>query len=254
MIEPTRPHRLSDKQALAVIGSYFGLRLITVRVGLVFLPWLLTHSPWAVPLVRNTLLSIILAGAKVHRSPAMLAAIAAGSLFISTVAGLMLYWAGYRFGPELAVRGAKQGSVWAGIWNPKQVARAHRWLERRGFLAVAASRATGWLVTPIALVAGSSLMTFRKYIVAHTAGAIAWAAAGVWLGVRAGTVWPWLPERIESFSNWSWKAGLVLLALVIVLVAVSGKLPEQPARDAADPPGAEGEDPAGADDAPTAAD
>lgn len=222
-------HRLTDRQALAVIGGYFALRMITVRVGLFFLPSLLKHAPWSIPLLRNTLGAVITATAKVHRDPLLMVAVAAGSMFISMVAGLMLFWAGWRFGPLLAEKAAKQGSMWASVWNPKQVDRAHRFLERRGMIAVSLSRATNWIVTPVALVAGSGRMTFGKYVSAYGAGAVVWTAAALWLGVQAGTRWPWLVDRIEELSAWGLRIGLVTLVLFVVALLIGSRA--QPGED-----------------------
>lgn len=232
--KPLAQPRLSDRQALTILGAYFGTRLVTARVAIVFLPWLLAHAVWAVPLLRNLTLTVITAAATAYDKPALLAAMAAGSLTISTIAGLMLYWAGSRFGPQLAERAAKQGTAWASVWNPKQVGRAHRFLERWGMLAIGFSRATGWLLTPIVLVAGSSRMRFRKFIAAHTAGAIVFAGVAMWLGVRAGTAWPWLPDKIKRLSDVSWKVGLVVLVLFAAAVALGGSKRESGDRRSGD--------------------
>ncbi len=223
----TSSYRLSDKQALALLGGYLVLRTITTRVGFIFLLKLATEVPWAVPLLNNSRLSMITVGTTVHGRPAMIAAVVASSLFLSLVAGLVLYWAGWRFGPELAKRAASGNAAWASVWNPKQVRRAHRWVERWGVFAVFFARGAQILVTPVVLVAGSSRMTLRKYLSAYFAGAVVFAGTTLWLGGRAAVLWPWLPERIKAFADWSVRIGLIATAVLILLFVFSPKRDQQ---------------------------
>ena len=112
-----RPHRISDRQALAIPED------ICVPDGdrpawLVFLPWLLAHAVWAIPPFRHARCRLSSPPGPSRTIASALVAIGAGSLFISTVAGLMLYWAGARAWLGTAERAQKQGSVWASVWNP----------------------------------------------------------------------------------------------------------------------------------------
>src|SRR4029078_4495696 len=98
------------------------------------------------------------------------------SVFISTAIGLIFYWAGWRFGHRLAEMAGKPGSAWASIWNPKQIARAERWMDSWGMIAVFIGRATEHFTIPVTLVAGASEMRFRRFLIAHIAGATVFAA------------------------------------------------------------------------------
>lgn len=220
---PQMRHRLTDKQAVAVMIAYLVFRQVTQRVGLGYLPRLLASAPWALPLLNNTMLILIAVGTEIRGNTGMLIVTGLASILMSWLAGLFLYWAGYRFGPELAVRAEQEGSMWASIWNPKQVARAHAWIERYGFVAVILGRLVEWLTTPTMLVAGSTRMSFRKFFPAYTIGSALFAATFLWLGGRAGDQWPWLAERIKAFGTWSLRITMVLLVLMAVAVLASRK-------------------------------
>lgn len=215
--------RLSDRQAVTILGAYFGVRFVTVRLGLAFFPTLLVTAPWALPLLRNTAGTLLAVAAAEHDNFVVIGAALAGSLFISMAAGLMIYWAGYRFGPWLAERGAQEGAFWASVWNPKQVARAHRWLERRGVVAVAASRAVGFLNLPVSLVAGSSRMPFGQFALAQFLGSVTWAVVCLWLGIQAGTRWPGITDFIKSLSGFSTRFGLVAFVVLIGAAALASR-------------------------------
>ncbi|HVL81443.1 MAG TPA: VTT domain-containing protein [Actinomycetota bacterium] len=216
--------RLSDGQAVAALILFLIFRAITQRVGFGFLPRLLASPfPWVLPLLNNTMLILIAVGTEVRGNTGMLIASGIASVAMSLVSGLVLYWAGYRFGPELAVRAEKEGSMWASLWNPKQVARAHAWIERYGFGAVVIGRMVEWLVTPVVLVAGSTRMSIRKFLPAYLIGSVGFAATFLWLGGRAGDRWPWLPDRIKAFGAWSLRITLALLVLMAIAAVLSKK-------------------------------
>ncbi len=228
-VEEIRKNRLSDAQALGALAAYLVFRAITNRVGLAYLPRLL-DLPWIVPLLNNSSIVLIAVGTKVRGDRGDQLAVGAASVFLATVAALILYWAGWRFGPLLAEKAAREGSMWASVWNPKQVARAHRWVERYGFFAVALGRVIEFFTVPVILVAGASRMTFAKFLAAHTVGAVGFVALNLWLGGRAGEAWPWLPERIRDLGAWSFRITLVLLALLVLASLLSRKQREAPER------------------------
>jgi membrane protein DedA with SNARE-associated domain len=235
---PEAKSRISDRTAIAIIGGWLALRTITVRAGLAFLPAMLASAPWAVPLVRNTATTVLVAGSAARSRVATLVVMGAASVLISTIGGLVLWWTGLRFGAQLAERGERSHAAWASIWNPKRIERGHRWLERWGILAVSLSRLLGGLNTPVALVSGSSRMRGAKFALAQAIGGAAWAAAVIWLGVRAGDAWPWLPEKIKSLSSLSLRIGLVSLVVLVALAAFTSlrRTPAAPVQTAEVPP------------------
>lgn len=233
--EPRR-QILTDKQALSVFAAYMIFRAITQRVGLGYLPRLLKTTPWAVPLLNNSMLVVIAVGTKVSTTPGLAIAAGAASMFLSLVAGLILYWMGYRFGPVLAQKAEGEGSMWAAVWNPKQVAKAHRWLEKYGFFAVVIGRVVEWFTVPVILVAGSSRMSFRKFLPAYMIGSALFAGIFLWIGSAFGTAYPWLPKRIEAFGAWSLKLTLILVVLLALAMLLGSKAKKPEADEPADPP------------------
>ncbi len=214
---------LSDRQALGLLVGYLVFRFIANRIGLAYLPKLLDSAPWAVPLLNNSMLSLIATGtAAADHSSVMMIATGATSVFQSFVAGLFLYWAGFRFGPLLAEKAAQPGSMWASIWNPKQIERATRWIDRRGVYAIFIARGfLEWLLTPMVLVAGSARMRFSKFLASFGVGAVVYAALMLWLGARAGDQWPWLPDRIKAFGEWSFRISIILIVVAVLLSTVA---------------------------------
>lgn len=223
----SRP-RLTDKQAIAILAGYFAMRQVTSRVGLVSLPWLLANAVWAIPLLNAQLITVLTASTEARGDPGLLVAVGAGTFLIAIVAGSMLFWTGWRFGPKLAEMGAKPGSLWGSVWNPRQIARAHRLLERYGAIAVFVSRGTGRLVGPVTLVAGSGRMSPRRFFAVYTAASVTWAALVIWLGVRAGDAWPWLPDRIKGFASVSARFGLIALGVLLAVALLAWRTQPAP--------------------------
>jgi membrane protein DedA with SNARE-associated domain len=233
-----RSPRPTDRTALALLGAWLTSRAVSMRVALVMLPWFVAHAPWSLPLMRNGLVAVLLASAALRGQAGMLVAVGAGSVAMSMAGGLVMWWAGSRFGLRVAETAAR--TRWAWAWSPARLEQAHGWLERWGILAVFASRAAALLTGPVSLVAGASRMTAGAFGAAYAAGSVAWTSAVVWLGVRSGDRWPWLPRRIESVASWGarlWLAVLVLLGVVAAGMAVRRRPRPAPAvvADAEDP-------------------
>jgi len=227
-------HRLTDTQALGALGGWYVFRIITGRVGVAVAPKVYRSKPWLIPLMTNAFPQIILAGTGIGNRWGLFAATALSSVVLSTATGLVFYWAGWRFGNKLAELGAKPGSPWASVWNPKQIARAERWMDRWGIIVVFLGRVTEHFTVPITLVAGASEMRFRRFIVAHVAGAVGYAVAFLEIGRLAREQWPWLPHWIShTYAPWAFKIGLAsigLLAVAFVLgrfVKPEGKTDEE---------------------------
>jgi membrane protein DedA with SNARE-associated domain len=215
----TRRTRLSDGQAFGLLAAYLIFRTITNRVGLGVGPRLLkSNLPWVIPLLNNSSLLLIQAGTGTSGKPGLFAATVVASVFMSTVAGLVLYWAGWRFGHRLAEEAKKPGSPWAGVWNPKQIGRAERWMDRWGVPVVFLGRIVEYFTLPVLLVAGASEMRFRRFLIANTLGGITFACGFLWVGGAAQRRWPWLRDWISNtYGPWALRIGLVLLALVVLV-------------------------------------
>jgi membrane protein DedA with SNARE-associated domain len=232
---PEHPHlsrqRLSDAQAFTLLAVWFVFRTITQRIGLGIGPKLLDSTPWVIPLLNNSSLLLIQAGTGTTGRPGQLIATGLASVFMSTVVALVLYWAGWRFGHRLAHMAQRPGSPWAGVWNPKQIARAERWMDRWGMFAIVLARATEIFILPITLVAGASEMRFRRFIVANTVGAVGFAGLWLWVGGVAQRRWPWLKDWISDvYGPWALRIGIGLIVLVVVLLVLGQRLEERKKR------------------------
>jgi membrane protein DedA with SNARE-associated domain len=248
--EVERKERLSDGVAFGLLGAYFVFRAVANRFGLGAGPKLIDSRPWAIPLLNNSSLLLIQAGTGTTGRPGMLAATIVASVFLSTVAGLITYWAGWRFGHRLAEASAKPGSPWAGVWNPKQIARAERWMDRWGMGIVFFARVIEWFTLPIVLVAGASEMRLRRFLIAHTLGAIGFAGLFLWIGGVAQRRWPWLKDWISDvYGPWALRIGIALIVLLVVVMVLNnlvgrsqkvktaeGRADPEPATEAANVP------------------
>jgi membrane protein DedA with SNARE-associated domain len=213
-----RRQRLSDGQALGALAAWLIFRTVTQRVGLGIGPRLLkANLPWVIPLLNNTSILLIQAGTGTTGKPGMLVVAAAASVFLSTVASLILYWAGWRFGHKLAELAKQPGSPWAGVWNPKQIARAERWMGSWGVIAVFVGKLVEAFTLPVMLVAGASEMRLRRFLGAHTLGAVTFAGTFLWIGSSAQRRWPWLKGWISDvYGPWALRIGLVLLVVAVI--------------------------------------
>jgi len=211
--EPT--YRLTDTQALSALAAWVIFRQITGRLGVAVAPKIYKSKPYLIPLMTNSFPQLILAGTGINRRWGMFVATMATSVLLSTIIGLIYYWAGWRFGHKLAEMSKRPGSPWATIWNPKQIARAERWMDSWGIIVVFLGRVTEHFTLPITLVAGASEMRFRRFLVAHVAGAVGFAGAFLWIGGIARERWPWLPHWIaHTYAPWAFKIGLASLGLL----------------------------------------
>ena len=117
------------------------------------------------------------------------------------------YYVGRRFGSR--VRDGRLGRrVGERRWQ-----RAEDALRRHGGRAVFLGRFVGILRALVPALAGASGLRYRRFVVWDTLGAAIWGPGLVWLGYMAG-------GSYEKVAEWTGRAGLVLLGLVLVVGAV----------------------------------
>ncbi len=220
-----RRERLNDRLAFGLLAAWFIFRAVANRLGFGAGPRFVKTSPWVIPLLNNSSLLLITAGTGTSGRPGMFALAMVTSIFMSTIAGLILYWAGWRFGHRLAEKASNPTSPWAGVWNPKQIARAERWMDRWGIAVIAIARITEFFIAPVTLVAGASEMRLRRFMIAHTIGAVGFAGLFLWIGSVAQRRWPWLQGWItDVYGPWALRIGLGLIVLLVVLLGLGNLL------------------------------
>jgi len=107
-------------------------------------------------------------------------------VLVAAIAGECLgYLVGARMGLPLLRR--RQGRV----LTPERVARAERFTERYGVLAVISARWIPWVRTFAPLLAGATGMSWPRFLLANVVGALCWAPTLLVAGYLAASV-PWL--------------------------------------------------------------
>lgn len=119
------------------------------------------------------------------------------------------YLMGRRGGRTLLLKYGKR------FWiTPERLAKAERFFEVHGAKAVFLARFVTGLQTVGALLAGASRMHWRTFFLWNLLGAITWATIYALLGYAFGASWSLL-------ENWIGHAGLFLLAILGVAVAIA---------------------------------
>jgi membrane protein DedA with SNARE-associated domain len=121
------------------------------------------------------------------------------------VGSWLAYWAGAVGGRPLVDRFGRYLLV-----LPHEVDRAHAWFERRGELAVFASRLLPVVRTFISLPAGVARMPFWRFTVYTVLGCLPWTFALAWLGFELGERWTTV-EAVLRPTAWGIAALLVAL-------------------------------------------
>jgi membrane-associated protein len=106
----------------------------------------------------------------------------AGVLVAAVVGECVGYVLGARIGlPALRNRRGR-------VVTPERVARAERFTERYGVLAVIAARWIPWVRTFAPLLAGATAMPWGRFMLANVAGALCWAPTLLLAGYLAASV------------------------------------------------------------------
>jgi len=119
------------------------------------------------------------------------AAVAAGSVAGETVG----YGIGRVFGQRVQ---ASRIGRWLG---PQRWARAGEFLQRRGGRAVVAGRFLAAVHAVLPIVAGSVQMSYRRFLTAAVAGALAWSALYMTIGALAGASYRAVAEHLNQVSG-----------------------------------------------------
>jgi membrane-associated protein len=129
----------------------------------------------------------------------------AGVLVAAIVGECVGYLIGARMGLPLLRR--RQGRV----LTPDRVARAERFTERYGVLAIISARWIPWVRTFAPLLAGATGMPWPRFLLANVVGALCWGPTLLLAGYLAASV-PW----VEHVSV------VVAVTAVAVTTAIGG--------------------------------
>ena len=125
---------------------------------------------------------------------ALVLMIAAGT--VGAIAGaVMWYWIGSRIGIERLKAFARRRGRWLTL-TPEEIDKADAWFDRHGGKAVFLGRLVPTVRTFISVPAGTTGMSWRKFITYTTCGTVIWntvlATAGWWLGSSYDRVSAWV--------------------------------------------------------------
>jgi membrane-associated protein len=109
---------------------------------------------------------------------------------VAIVGNQLGYYIGRRTGTRLLA--ARRGGR---VLNRRNLERARRFLNRRGFVAVVLARWLPWVRTLAPLIAGAAGMNSRRYLLATSVGAVVWVPSLVLVGFYGAGLLsrlPWL--------------------------------------------------------------
>jgi membrane-associated protein len=116
------------------------------------------------------------------------------------------YWFGHRVGPALFDRPKSR------IFNPKNVEKAHAFLEKYGAKTIVLARFVPVVRTFAPIVAGVGKMNYRTFVLYNIIGGIVWGGGVTTLGYFLGEV-DFVKENIEI-------ASLAIVVLSIAPIAI----------------------------------
>lgn len=115
------------------------------------------------------------------RSGASVAVLATVVLVAAVTGDAVGYWFGRRTGPALLRREGR-------VLNRENLARAQRFYDRYGVLAIVAARWIPWVRVFAPVLAGVAGMPYGRFLAANVVGAVTWGVGLVVLGYYAASV------------------------------------------------------------------
>jgi membrane-associated protein len=116
------------------------------------------------------------------------------------------YWFGHRVGPALFDRPKSR------VFNPKNVEKAHAFLEKYGAKTIVLARFVPVVRTFAPIVAGVGKMNYRTFVLYNIIGGVVWGGGVTTLGYFLGEV-NFVKKNIEI-------ASLAIVALSIAPIAI----------------------------------
>lgn len=156
-------------------------------------------------------LVVPLAGYMVSQGRLTLWGVALAGTLGSVVGALGFYALGRWLGGE-RIRGfARRHGRWLTL-SPKDIDRAETWFARHGTWVVFLGRLVPGVRSLISIPAGVHRMPLTRFLVATTAGSLAWTTGLAWLGYRLGEDFAQIGQYVGTISK------VVLGAMLAVYV------------------------------------
>jgi membrane protein DedA with SNARE-associated domain len=124
----------------------------------------------------------------------------------NVVGSWLAYWIGYRGGRPLIAKYGKYILI-----SKHDLDMADRWFARFGDLTVFFGRLLPVVRTYISFPAGIAKMNIKKFTAYTFLGALPWSILFGWLGVKMGSNWEKIREKLHTFD-------LAILILVIAII------------------------------------
>jgi len=122
------------------------------------------------------------------------------------VGSWLAYWIGWRGGRPLIEKYGKYILI-----SKHDLGLADGWFTKYGDWAVFFGRLLPVIRTYISFPAGISKMNFKRFTVYTFLGALPWTALFAWLGVKMGSNWEAIREKLHNFDM---AIGLTVLLLI----------------------------------------
>ncbi len=100
--------------------------------------------------------------------------------------------------------------------KPGDIAKAERWFEKRGYLAVFLCRFVPIARSLISIPAGTANMKFGMFLLLTTIGTAIWNTILVWLGALAGASWENIVRDMGAYSI----TAVVIMGVLTVVFAI----------------------------------
>jgi membrane protein DedA with SNARE-associated domain len=121
---------------------------------------------------------------------------------------LLAYWIGFKGGRPLIEKYGKYILI-----SKRDLDLADKWFTKYGDLTVFFGRFLPIIRTYISFPAGISKMNVKRFAIYSTLGALPWTALFTWLGIKMGSNWEIIREKLHSFD-------LIMLIAVILLIVL----------------------------------
>ena len=127
---------------------------------------------------------------------------------LANLAGsLLAYWIGLKGGRALIEKYGKYVLI-----SKHDLDLADRWFVKFGNLAVFFGRLLPVIRTYISFPAGVAKMEIKRFSLYTFAGALPWSILFTWLGVKMGSNWEQIREKLHNFD---------LAILILVIIGIS---------------------------------